>query len=198
MRKQFAAFVLVLGMLLPVVGNAQGVYRDNGRNALGGNKVYLGIKYGLMTTEPDISGSEEIEMDNMGIVFGGHINDWLALELDYTQTVSADKEDFLGSTVKFESDTLGLYLVLKTSGKVYGRAKVGYVVVDQDVTTIGSDSIYGLGFGLGGGFMINDNLSIEAEYTLLPETDEFDRLGKIIDDTWTNEFISVGLIFSYN
>jgi opacity protein-like surface antigen len=110
MKKQFAAFVLVLGMLLPVVGNAQAVYRDSGPAALGGTKVYLGVKYGVMITEPDISGSEDFQMDNMGVVFGGHINDWLALELDYSQTVSADKQDFQGTDVKFETDTLGLFL----------------------------------------------------------------------------------------
>ena len=196
MRKQFAAFVLVLGMLLPVVGNAQGVYRDNGRSGLG-NKVYLGVKYGLMTAEPDISGADEFEMDNLGIVFGGHINEWLALELDYTQTVSADKEDFQGNTVKFETDTLGFFLVFKTPGKVYGRARAGYAIIDQDVSTVGSDSVYGLAFSLGGGISFSDTLALEAEYTLFPETDEFDRLGRIIDDTWTTEYISLGLVFSY-
>lgn len=198
MTKQFAAFTLMLGMLLPMVGNAQGVYRDNNRDAIGGTKVYLGIKYGVMVAEPDISGSDDFEMDNVGVVFGGHINDWLALELDYTQTVSADKQDFQGTDIKFETDTLGLFLVARTTGTVYGRARVGYAIVDQDVSTIGSDSVYGLAFGLGGGFELSDTLSIEAEYTLFPETDEFDRLGKIIDDTWTTEFISIGLIFSYN
>lgn len=198
MTKQFAAFTLMLGMLLPMVGNAQGVYRDNNRDAIGGTKVYLGVKYGVMRAEPDISGSDDFEMDNIGIVFGGHINDWLAIELDYNQTVSADKQDFQGSDIKYKTDALGLFLVFKTTGDFYARAKVGYVILDQDVTTIGSDNVYGMAGGLGGGYYFNDNIALELEYTLYPETDEFDRLGKIIDDTWTNDFISIGLIFSYN
>jgi opacity protein-like surface antigen len=72
------------------------------------------------------------------------------------------------------------------------------VILEQDVSTIGSDNVYGLAFGLGGGINFTDNLALEAEYTLMPETDEFDRLGKIVDDTWTTEFISLGLIFSYD
>ncbi len=197
MRKQIAAFVLVLGMLVPVVGNAQGVYRSNNEDVFGDTKVYLGVKYGLLTVDPDVSGADEIDMDNMGVVFGGHLSDYLALELDYTQTVSAEKERFAGSDVKFESDTLGLFLVFKTTGTLYGRARVGYTRIEQDVTTIGSDTVYGLAFGLGAGFEFADNVAIEAEYTLYPETDEFDRLGKVIDDTLSTELISVGVIWSY-
>ena len=100
--------------------------------------------------------------------------------------------------VKFETDTLGLFLVFKTPGNVYGKARAGYAVIEQDVSTVGSDNVYGLAFGLGGGINFSDNLAVELEYTLFPETDEFDRLGRIIDDTWTTEFISLGLVFSYN
>ena len=197
MTKQFAAFTLILGMLLPVIGNAQGVYRGDGNDAVGAYKVYLGVKYGLVTVDPDVPGADEIEIDNMGVVFGGHINEWLALELDYSQTVSASKEEFAGSTVSFEGDGLGLYLVAKTTGKLYGRARIGYARVEQDVSTIGSDTVYGLSYGLGGGWEFADNVAIEVEYTLLPETDEFDMLGEIIDDTLDTDIITIGLIWSY-
>ena len=58
MTKQFAAFTLILGMLLPVIGNAQGVYRGNGNDAVGAYKVYLGVKYGLVTVDPDVPGAD--------------------------------------------------------------------------------------------------------------------------------------------
>ena len=197
MRKQFAAFVLILGMLLPAIGNAQSTYSSSGNDAFGRTKVYLGVKYGLLTVEPNVDGADDIEIDNMGVVFGGHINDYLAIELDYTQTVSAAKEDFAGSTVKFETDSLGLYLVARTTGQLYGRARVGYSRIEQDVTGFGSDTVYGLSYSLGGGFEFTDNVSLEIEYTLLPETDEFDDLGRIIDDTLDTDIITIGIIWAY-
>ena len=123
MRKQFAAILLVSGMLLPVVGNAQGVNRNYGNDPFGQTKVYLGVKYGALEVEPDVSGAETFDTGNMGFMFGGHFNDYLALEFDYTATVSADKQSTAGGTVKFETDTVGLFLVARTTGSVYGRCR---------------------------------------------------------------------------
>ena len=96
MRKQIAAIFLVSSMLLPVVGNAQGVNRNYGNDPFGRTKVYLGVKYGILEVDPDVSGSDTFDMDNMGFMFGGHFNDNLALEFDYTTTVSLDGFDPAG------------------------------------------------------------------------------------------------------
>ena len=72
MRKQIAAIFLVSSMLLPVVGNAQGVNRNYGNDPFGRTKVYLGVKYGILEVDPDVSGSDTFDMDNMGFMFGGH------------------------------------------------------------------------------------------------------------------------------
>ena len=197
MRKQIAAIFLVSSMLLPVVGNAQGVSRNYGNDPFGRTKVYLGVKYGVLQVDPDVSGSDTFDMDNMGFMFGGHFNDNLALEFDYTTTVSADKQSFAGGDVKFETDTVGLFLVARTTGQVYGRARIGYSRIDQDVSTVGSDTVYGMAYGIGGGFEFADNISVEFDYTVYPETDEFDRLGEIIDRTLSSELISLGVVWSY-
>ena len=197
MRKQIAAIFLVSSMLLPVVGNAQGVNRNYGNDPFSNTKVFLGVKYGLVEVDPDVSGADTFDLDNMGFNFGGHFNDYLALEFEYSTTVSADKQSFAGSDVKVEADSVTLFLVARTAGDVYGRARLGYSRIDQDVSTIGSDTVYGLAYGIGGGFEFADNVAVEFDYTVYPETDEFDRLGKIIDSTLSTEVISIGVVWSY-
>ena len=197
MKNKIAAVVLTLAMLVPATSYAAGSYRSNNTtSAIGSTKVYLGVKYGVLTIEPDISGADNIELDNVGFMFGGHINDYLSLEFDYTETVSSAKENFLGSVTRVETDTTGLFLVARTTGTVYFKGRVGYSWIDQNVSDSGSDRIYGLAYSAGVGFELSDTFGLEAEYTLYPKTDEFDRFGSAGDlDT---SFLSVNAVWSYN
>ena len=197
MKNKIAVVVLTLAMLVPVTSYAAGSYRSNSTtSAIGATKVYLGVKYGVLTIEPDASGADNVETDNLGFMFGGHINDNIALEFDYTQTVSSAKENFLGSTTKVKTDTTGFFLVAKTTGSVYFKGRVGYSWIDQNVSNGGSDRIYGLAYSAGAGLELGDTFSIEAEYTLYPKTDEFDRFGSGGDlDT---SLLSVSAVWSYD
>jgi opacity protein-like surface antigen len=197
MKNKIAAVVLTLAMLVPLTGNAAGTYRSNNTTSIiGATKVYLGVKYGVLTIESDASGSEDVEVDNVGFVFGGHINDYMAMEFEYSQTVSTELEDIVGASVEVGTDTMGLFLVAKTSGAVYGKLRVGYSWIDQDFGSLGNDTVYGLAAGIGAGFEITDTFGIEGEYTIYPEADETDRFAS--SDDLTTEMVSVNLVWSYN
>ena len=197
MKNKIAAVVLTMAMLVPLTGNAAATYRSNNTtSAIGATKVYLGVKFGVLTVEPDASGADDIEVDNMGFVFGGHFNDYLSLEFDYTQTVSAEKEDFLGTTTKFRTDTTGIFLSLRTTGALYLKGRVGYSWIEQEVSSIGSDTVYGMAAGVGAGWEITDTFAVEGEYTIFPETDEFDRFGNAAD--LETNLLTLNLIWSYD
>jgi len=197
MKKKIAAVVLTLAMLVPASSYAAGSYRSNNTtSAIGATKVYLGVKYGVLTIEPDASGADNIEVDNLGFMFGGHINDYVSLEFDYTQTVSAGQEDFLGSTAKVKTDTTGFFVVARSTGGVYFKGRVGYSWIDQHVSGIGSDRIYGLAYGVGVGLELGDTFAIEGEYTLYPRTDDYDRFGS--GGELDTRFLSVNAVWSYD
>ena len=197
MNKNIVAALLTLAMLVPLTGHAQGLYRSNNTSTtIGAGKVYLGVKAGILTIDSDDPATDAVDVTNMGFVFGGHLNDYLALEFDYTQTVSAEKEDFIGTAVKVHTDTIGLFLVARTTGDLYVKGRLGYSWIDQEITKVGSDTVYGLAGGLGAGYEFSDTFSLEAEYTLFPVTDEFDRFGSAGD--LTTELVSINLVFSYD
>ncbi len=154
---------------------------------------------GQLTIEEDASGSEEIEMDHMGFTFGGDVNDYLGLEFAYTQTVSDERTDKFGPTLTASTNTLGLYLVGRTQGDVYFKGRVGYTKVNQDIEFLGStgdDNIYGIAYGLGGGIKFGDTIALEIEYTVFPETDEFDKFGSFFAEDLETEFVTVGLVWA--
>lgn len=197
MKNKFAAVVLTLALLVPLTSHAAGSYRSNNTTSVvGTTKVYLGVKYGVLTIAPDVSGADDIEADNMGFVFGGHFNDYLSLEFDYTQTVSAAREDFLGATTNVKTDTIGIFLAARTTGELYAKGRVGYSWIEQDVSGMGSDKVYGLAFGAAVGWEITDTFAVEGEYTIFPETDEFDRFGS--DGDLDTSLVAVNVVWSYD
>jgi len=200
MTKYIAIAVLSLALLIPATSNASRYnFGDTNSGALIPGKVYLGVKYGLLTIEEDASGSEEVEMDNVGFTFGGDINEYLGLEFDYTQTVSEWRDEVAGSTQTASIDTLGLFLVGRTQGDVYFKGRVGYTKVNQNIKfpgASGDDNIYGIAYGLGGGIKFGKTMAIEIEYTVFPETDEFDKFGSFFTEDLETEFVSVGLVWA--
>lgn len=199
MKRKLAAALLALAFLVPLSANAQSPYRSSASSGLvNTNKVYLGLKYGILTVSPDASGSDDIDVDNMGFVFGGFFNDWMAMEFEYTQTVSADKEDLGTSSVKFRTDTFGIFLVGVLGEDLYGKARVGYSWLDQEVSSVGGDTVYGLAFGVGAGYKFSNTATVELEYTIYPETDEFDRFGRLTGDDLETEMVAINLVLSYD
>jgi len=201
MKKNIAAAVLTLAMLVPLTGNAAGTYRSNNTSGtISAGKVYLGLKYGVMTLEYEDASGDGSELDNLGFLFGGHINDNMAMEFEYTQTVSSDADS---AGEQLASDTFGIFVVARTTGDLYARARIGYSWVNQDFDSLGTDRIYGLAYGLGGGYQVTDTFGIELDYTVYPEADETDRFGDPatigfdLGDLMT-EMVSITLVWSYN
>lgn len=201
MTKYIAIAVLSLALLMPATSNASRYqFEDSRSGTLFPGKVYLGIKAGQFTIEEDTSGSEEIEMDNIGITFGSDINEYLGLEFEYTQSASEEKTDKFGPSLTASTDTIGLYLVGRTQGDVYFKGRVGYTRVNQDVSITGflsgDDNIYGIAYGLGAGIQFGKSTAVEIEYTVFPDTDEHDKLGSLFAHDLETEFISIGLVWS--
>lgn len=199
MTKYIAIAVLSLALLIPATSNASRYkFEDSRSGAVIPGKAYLGVKYGVFKTEQTV-GSYEVEMDNLGFVFGGEINDIFALEFDYTQTVSADKEESGGSTIRQSVDTLGLFLVAKSSGDIYARGRVGYTRIEHEIRFMGdgdTDSIYGLAYGIGAGIKVGKGAAFEIEYTVFPETDEY--FGVQVEGDIENELLTVGFVWFYD
>jgi len=198
MTKYIAIAVLSLALLIPATSHASRYkFEDSRSEALIPGKAYLGVKYGVFKSEQNVGPKDryDVEMDNLGFVFGGEINDILALEFDYSQTVSADKEESGGSTSKASVDSIGLFLVAKSRGDVYVRGRVGYTKIEIDISDFGTDRIYGLAYGIGAGIKVGKGAAFEIEYTVFPETDEF--FGVPIAGEIENEFLTVGFVWFF-
>lgn len=199
MTKYIAIAVLSLALLIPATSNASRYKFEDSRSAeVFPGKAYLGLKFGVFNTEQTV-GSYDVEMDNLGFVFGGEINEFLALEFDYSQTVSADKTESGGSTAKQTVDTLGFFLAAKTEGDVYARGRVGYTRIEHNISFMGdseSDNIYGIAYGIGAGMKVGKGAVIEIEYTVFPETDEF--FGVQVAGDIENEFLTLGFVWFYD
>ena len=203
MTKYIAIAVLSLVLLIPATSNAGRYSFDDSRSgALIPGKVYLGVKYGLLTIDEPVSGADDVEMDNVGFTFSGDINEYLALEFEFSTTVSESEQDLLdlGPNLKVSSDTLGLFLVGKTQGDVYIKGRVGYTRVAQDISYSGSSisaNVYGVAAGLGAGIKLAEGAALEIEYSVYPETDRFEELGIGFDDDLETEFVTVGFVWSF-
>ena len=203
MTKYIAIAVLSLALLIPATSNAgRYTFEDSRSGKLIPGKAYLGIKFGQITIDEPVSGSDDVEMENVGFTFAGDINDYLALEFEFSQTVSEEELDLfnLGPDLKVSSDTLGLFLVGKTQGDIYFKGRVGYTRVEQDISYSGfsiSANVYGVAAGLGAGIKLSKGAALEIEYTVYPETDRFEDLGIGFDDGLDTEFVTIGFVWSF-
>ena len=204
MRKNLAIVFLSLTFLIPAVSHAA---RDYGRSPIdfaGG--VYLLLKYGEITIAEDVpeSGSD---IRNLGFAFGKAVNDIISMEFEYTTTVSKD-DDYAGTGANAELDTIGFFVVAKSTGNVYGKARLGYTRVsteDLEDTAIidwGSDNNYGIAAGLGAGFKFMEGGAIELEYMLYPKLEdvEFDFSsvgGPVFEEDLEVDFVSLNFVLSF-
>ncbi len=190
MTKYIAIAVLSLVLLIPATSNASRYkFEDTRSGGLIPGKAYLGIKYGLMTIDKPVSGADDVEMDNVGFTFSGDINEYLALEFEFSTTVSESEQDLLdlGPNLKVSSDTFGLFLVGRSRGDVYFKGRVGYTRVAQDISYSGSSisaNVYGMAAGLGAGIKLAEGAALEIEYSVYPKTDRFEELGMSRCHSW--------------
>jgi hypothetical protein len=131
--------------------------------------AYGGLSFGRVTVD-------DIETGNLGIVLGGIADNGFGYELFYSFTVV----DYDKSSNTFETDTINLYGVYKTPGKVYFKAKAGYsytnITFDPEDDDRVSDSTEGFSYGLAGGIGIGDG-ALELTYYRFPDFDNFEGLS---------------------
>lgn len=148
--------------------------------AVAAEGVYVGARVGFM--DPDVSGLDEAQ--NVGIVLGFEfMSDTLisaAVEAEFTTTYSDGDVDFAGLNGDWDVDTQALYLVGKLGEAFYGKLRAGVLREDVSISIggisgEGSDS--GFSAGLGVGWRAADNVSVEAEYTLVEEDIDFYSIG---------------------
>jgi hypothetical protein len=140
--------------------------------AVADETAYGGLSFGRVDVD-------EIETGNLGIVLGAIADNGFGYELFYSFSVV----DYDKSYNSFETDTINVYVVYRTPGKVYFKAKAGYSYVNitfvPDVGDIAtgdgesdSDSTEGFSYGLAGGIGIGDG-ALELTYYRFPDFDDF-------------------------
>lgn len=145
------------------------------------NKPYVGGKLGLMM--PDVSGADDAL--NVGLVFGMPIQQvrgqnfggTVSVEGETTFTVVDGDIDGGGEWDVF---TLAGYGVFRTDGQIYFKGKGGLVYWDADFDlgpVSASDDDINLSIGIGGGYQLSSQSSIELEYTILDSDLDFLSLG---------------------
>lgn len=157
--------------------------------AASGADIYLGASYNRVSI--DFANADVDDSDGIGIVFGIDFGENLAFEAEYINSGKADMVYNVGSieSAKIQLQSLGIYGVFRTTGRVYFKGRVGVVgnLVDiTDVKCSGSlcinslfDDDVGLALGAGGGIRITDAIKLEAEYKLVNSDIDIYSMGLI-------------------
>jgi len=144
------------------------------------DQFYVGIKGGLM--RPDAGGYDDAV--NAAVLLGLEFLDLdigsIAIEGEYTDTISEGDATFRGIHGEWDIETYAIYGVFRTRGTLFFKGKIGYLHEDVSSTVggfagTGSDS--GVSLGIGGGLRIGIYGSFELEYTIIEEDVDFLSLG---------------------
>lgn len=209
MRKNLTIVFLSFILLIPTVSHAARDYGSRSQIDQFFGEVYLVIKYGEITIADDVP-EDGSDIRNGGFAFGKGINETLAVEFEYTSTVSKDN-DYLDSGSDVEVDTLGVFLVAKTQGDLYVKGRLGYVRSDQEFGTPGlsilsdlegSKNVYGLAYGASAGYKFMKGHSIELEYMVYPTRDDVDIDfrpigGPLLEEDLEMDFVAINYVWSF-
>ena len=139
-----------------------------------GEEKYVGVFYGQASTE-------DVDNGNLGLVVGGFLESGPGVEFFYSNTVDKDDfEDSTGRIFKYETQAWGLLGTYRFGGDLYAMLKAGYTFVDVKANQIGGSSNTfdedGLSYGLGVGYRVGENGSVELNYLVLPEIEEIEGI----------------------
>jgi len=141
------------------------------------SELYIGAKGGVMSISNDIPFDDAT---SIGILLGANIqNSGIAIEGELTTTVSA-ADHKTNSNTELDIYTLAIYGVYRSSGDFYFKGKGGlvyeYLKISGFVLPLEGEDL-GLSLGAGGGFRINDNATLELEYTIIESDIDYISLG---------------------
>lgn len=139
-------------------------------------KHYFGAEVASVSVDSE---GWNADTKNLNILYGYNFNNYLAGELFGSFNFSPQEDKtFRGvtdNTVNFYSEYYSMYLVGKTPGDFYGKAKIGLANSMVVYTSKGYEdekkSATGLSYGVGAGYRHN-NVSVEANYIVFPEVDD--------------------------
>ena len=150
--------LLPLGLALASLASAP-VYA-----AAGDDGLHVGLKTGLM--DVDVGG---FDIDSpLGFVVGFE-QGLYGFELE-ANFAGGDVEGF-----DLDFDTFAFYGVFRSEGEVFFKLKAGFLRENVDVAGFSEDDT-GFSVGVGAGARV-DNLSFEAEYTIIEEDVNFLSVG---------------------
>lgn len=171
-KKTLNTFILI--SILPVAAQADNL----------ANKFSAGLKLGMFMVDSAAAKSYEdassikVDIDN-GFGFGLHgdyhiKNNWY-VDVEYTM-VSVDakfKSGDWSNTDSLDIDSFAVYGAYRSTGEFYYLGKLG--LISETVSAPGGydDSEVGLSFSFGGGYKIQDNLFLEAEFTSIEKNVAF-------------------------
>lgn len=169
-----------------IIALATGVVLTTSAAHATGGQPYFGAKIGQFDVDADDS---DINLDKptaYGVYGGYSFNKNLAVEAEYIKSSDADVTvDGFDDKSEFNAETIGLYGVYRYNlpnqlDALYVKGKLG--VARSKVDAKGADSVYdsGVAGGLGLGYDLTNNVSIEGEYTKLP-----DPADDASSDLWT-------------
>lgn len=157
---------LAAGLLASVSAHAEG--------------LYIGGKVGIMTVDDNAFN----DATNAGVVLGYEFPSRtaasFAIEAEFTTSVSDGDFRVFGVNGDWDMDTQALYAAVRFGHQFYAKGRIGYL--NEDVTAraggfSANDDDSGLSAGLGGGWRVNEHVSLEAEYTLIEEDVDFWSIG---------------------
>jgi|GEM_PF-789253 len=168
---QFKALKTILrpAVLCPAVLLAAGIATSTPSLA-DTSKFSVGASFGLTRTSIDIPLPAGVSFSTddqqaIGLSLGYAVSDTFSVEVDMVKGSTDINASGPGGTVggAIDIDTLALYATTRSEGDVFFKFKFGYI--KEDLSGNGPDvSDSGLSYGIGGGYKINSNASIEAEY----------------------------------
>jgi hypothetical protein len=126
--------------------------------------AYAGVKAGFMLADTE---NQDAALNIVGL-FGAKLLDLgpkagtLSAEGELSFTLI---DGDLPNGNDWDVSTLGAYAVYRSAGDMYLKAKAGLLWVDTSYDS----SITELSMGIGGGWRINKNMSLEVEYTTIDD-----------------------------
>lgn len=168
MKKTTLAVTALLIAASPLISQAEGVYG--------------GLKLGAVNN----STNDFDNATNIGLNGGYAFKDFgngPAIEGEFTTTTTNGRITATNAPpAHWNVDTYAIYGVYRMGGSLYGKMKLGYLHEKGYVSGLGpsfSGDDNGVSFGIGGGWSLMSNISIEAEYTRIESDIDYLSLGVI-------------------
>ena len=147
--------------------------------------IYVAASYNHLSI--DFNNADVDDTEGVGLLFGIDFPENLAFEAEYINSGKTHMDYKVGSiqSAKMQVQSLAMYGVFRTDGKIYFKGRAGISTSLIDISRIqcsGSfcvndiyDTNLGFAFSAGGGITLNEKINVEAEYKLL--NSDIDTLG---------------------